>query len=51
MELFEQLGLSEEILKGVTAMGFEQPTPIQAKVIPQLLTNKTDNVGLDPMKK
>ena len=46
MELFEQLGLSESVLKGIEAMGFEQPTPIQAKVIPQLLAKNTDLVGL-----
>ncbi|MEM7386619.1 MAG: DEAD/DEAH box helicase, partial [Verrucomicrobiota bacterium] len=31
---FSDLGLSPEVLKGVEAMGFEEPTPIQAQSIP-----------------
>ena len=42
--LFEDLGLSEDCLKAVTAMGFEEPTPIQAKAIPVLLSGK-DMIG------
>ena len=42
--LFEDLGLSKECLQAVTAMGFEEPTPIQCKAIPVLLSGK-DMIG------
>ncbi len=42
--LFEDLGLSEDCLKAVTSMGFEEPTPIQQKAIPVLLSGK-DMIG------
>ncbi len=41
---FADFGLSPEILKAVTSMGFEEPTPIQKKAIPVLLTGK-DVIG------
>jgi ATP-dependent RNA helicase DeaD len=34
---FESLGLSSETLQAITAMGFQQPSPIQAQAIPPLL--------------
>lgn len=34
---FEELGLSEELLKAVTAAGYSEPTPIQAQAIPSVL--------------
>jgi ATP-dependent RNA helicase DeaD len=37
---FEELGLSEAVLKGVEAAGFETPTPIQVRAIPALLAGK-----------
>jgi ATP-dependent RNA helicase DeaD len=37
MERFEDLGLSKEIGRAVSDMGFEEPTPIQAKTIPEVL--------------
>jgi ATP-dependent RNA helicase DeaD len=43
---FKDLGLSEEMLKAVTAMGFETPSEIQEKSIPELLTSERDYVGL-----
>ncbi len=43
---FEELGLSPEILKAIARMGFETPTPVQAKVIPRLLENRGDMVAL-----
>lgn len=46
MSVFEQLGLREEIVKAVTDLGFENPTPIQQKAIPMLIDNMTDLVGL-----
>ncbi len=41
---FSELGISEQILKAITAIGFEEATPIQAKAIPIVLTGK-DIVG------
>jgi ATP-dependent RNA helicase DeaD len=43
---FEDLGLSTEVLKAVTALGFEKPSEIQEKSIPDLLTTERDYVGL-----
>jgi ATP-dependent RNA helicase DeaD len=43
-KLFTDLGLSPELLKAVEAMGFEQPSPIQAEAIPVLLAGK-DLIG------
>ena len=43
-KLFSELGLSEEILKAVQRLGFEQASPIQAEAIPVLMTGK-DIVG------
>ena len=34
---FGELGLSEEILRTLDELGYEQPTPIQAQAIPELL--------------
>lgn len=42
--LFNELGLSEPILKAVTEAGYEKPTPIQAQAIPLVLAGK-DVVG------
>lgn len=44
--LFTEMGLSEEILMGIRELGFEVPTPIQEKVIPILVENRRDIVGL-----
>lgn len=33
---FADLGLSDELLKAVTDVGYEEPTPIQAQAIPQV---------------
>jgi len=43
---FEELGLSEDILKAIKELGFENPMPIQEKVIPILLERNVDIVGL-----
>jgi len=42
MQTFESLGLQPNIVKALQDIGFETPTPIQAKVIPQLLTTPSD---------
>ncbi len=40
------MGLSPEILKGIEALGFENATPIQEKVIPVLMEDDRDIIGL-----
>ncbi|MCB1840260.1 MAG: DEAD/DEAH box helicase [Alphaproteobacteria bacterium] len=42
---FEDLGLSENIMKAIAECGYTQPTPIQAQAIPYILM-KRDVVGL-----
>ena len=46
MTTFHEFALSPELLKGVVALGFETPTPIQAKVIPMLIKGERDVVAL-----
>ena len=46
MKSFDALGLSEAVVKTITEMGFETPTPIQEQAIPILLKGDTDLVGL-----
>lgn len=43
---FQELGLEPMLLKAVTEMGFENPTPIQEQTIPQLKDKSTDMVAL-----
>lgn len=43
---FDKLGLNTNILKAVHALGFEQPTPIQERVIDAVLDGHCDLVGL-----
>ncbi len=42
---FKSLGLSEKSLKAITKKGFEEPTPIQQKAIPLILTSQREIVG------
>ncbi len=37
---FEQLGLTEELLKAVTEQGYTTPTPVQLKAIPLILEGR-----------
>ena len=43
---FEELGLKSGVLKSLTQLGFETPTPIQQEAIPHLLKEESDFVGL-----
>ena len=43
---FTDMGLSPEILEGISRLGFETPTPVQAAVIPAILNNGRDLVAL-----
>ena len=46
MNEFGGLGLNEHLVKAVSDLGFDTPTPIQLKAIPILLSGTTDFVGL-----
>lgn len=43
---FNDLGLSQEVLKVLSELGFEKPSEIQEKSIPTLLTAERDFIGL-----
>ncbi len=43
---FEDLGIEPTIINAVSELGFKTPTPIQSEVIPILLENKNDLIGL-----
>jgi superfamily II DNA/RNA helicase len=43
-KLFSELNLSEELLKAIDKLGFEQAAPIQAQAIPVLMAGR-DAVG------
>lgn len=43
---FNEMGLAEEVLRAITEMGFEKPTPIQEKTLPQILESTNDLVAL-----
>ncbi|MDE7467516.1 MAG: DEAD/DEAH box helicase, partial [Muribaculaceae bacterium] len=46
MQNFEDLGVRDDLLKGIQEMGFEHPMPVQEKVIPSLLSGDHDLVAL-----
>lgn len=46
MKTFEELGVSEEIRRAITELGFESPMPVQEEVIPYLLGNRNDVIAL-----
>jgi ATP-dependent RNA helicase DeaD len=46
MSTFEELGLDSKLLKSIEELGFTQPTPIQEKAIPVLLSGTKDLIGL-----
>lgn len=43
---FEELGVRDDLLRGISDMGFETPMPVQEKVIPVLLGGDRDLVAL-----
>ena len=43
---FEELGVRDDLLRGIADMGFETPMPVQEKVIPVLLHGDHDLVAL-----
>lgn len=46
MTTFQELGVNDELLRGITELGFENPMPVQEKVIPVLLNGDHDLVAL-----
>lgn len=46
MTTFKDLGLNPMLLQSLEELGFETPTPIQAKAIPHLLNSEQDLVAL-----
>ena len=42
MSSFKDLGLSQDIIKALDKLGYEKPTPIQEKSIPQIFNSKKD---------
>ncbi len=46
MTQFSEIGIDDDILKGLAALGFDTPTPVQEQIIPALLAKRTDLVGL-----
>lgn len=46
LKTFEELGVSEEIRRAITELGFEHPMPVQEEVIPYLLGNRNDVIAL-----
>ena len=46
LKTFEELGVSEEIRRAITELGFESPMPVQEEVIPYLLGSNNDVIAL-----
>jgi ATP-dependent RNA helicase DeaD len=46
MQTFKETGLPEEILSAIGEMGYETPTPIQSKTIPEILNYGNDLIAL-----
>lgn len=46
LKTFEELGVSEEIVRAIKEMGYENPMPVQQEVIPYLLGVGNDVVAL-----
>ena len=45
MSSFTELGLAEPLLRAVSSLGYEKPTPIQAQVIPKMIAG-IDIIGI-----
>jgi ATP-dependent RNA helicase DeaD len=46
MNKFADLGINNDILKGLSSLGFQEPTPVQEQVIPLMLERQVDMVSL-----
>ncbi|MZP56393.1 MAG: DEAD/DEAH box helicase [Bacteroidales bacterium] len=43
---FDEMGFTPDILRAIEDLGFEQPMPVQEKVIPLILSNEQDIIAL-----
>jgi len=46
MMKFDELGLNNNVLKAITELGFDTPTPVQEKTIPYILESDDDLIAL-----
>jgi ATP-dependent RNA helicase DeaD len=46
MKSFQELELSPQLMRAITDLGFEKPSPIQEQALPILLGDPTDFIGL-----
>lgn len=46
MTAFKNLGIDDDLLQGIAALGFETPTPVQELVIPTALSSDDDIIAL-----
>ena len=46
MNTFANIGINSDILNGLSSLDFQEPTPVQAQVIPLMLERKADLVCL-----
>ncbi len=46
MNSFVELGINDDVIKALLSLGFEEPTPVQAQVIPLMLEQQVDLVSL-----
>ncbi len=46
MQKFDELGLSDNILKAINELGFENPTAVQEKTIPFILASTNDLIAI-----
>ncbi len=44
MKSFEEIGIEQSVLKAINELGFENPMPVQEKVIPQLLSDEGKDI-------
>lgn len=46
MNTFADIGINNDLLTGLSSLGFQQPTPVQEQVIPLMLERQVDLVSL-----
>jgi ATP-dependent RNA helicase DeaD len=46
LKTFQELKLSEPLMRAIAELGYETPSPIQAQTLPILLGEPTDFIGL-----
>jgi ATP-dependent RNA helicase DeaD len=45
MASFDKYGFNKELLESISGLGFKNPTPIQTKVIPEILSSDNDIIA------